>query len=196
MVLLLIRVSPVIHGETPIPRWHRGMAVPAMLQNLTDPVLLTRKSFAGRKGFFFAKSSRSWRSSRLRGESWAGLSPRRREAREENATSKTRQRRRPHIANAVRRRQRRDVQQQARGAVFRRKRRQTDTVAAHARPFDKFSALLTIPSASVELRYPRCWPRGPRARCAGPGRILRACPCPCKAGRQFHSRAGSRRSPA
>src|SRR5437667_2429555 len=58
------------------------MAVPAMLQNLTDPVLLTRKSFAGRKGFFFAKSSRS---SRLRGESWAGLSPRRREAREENA---------------------------------------------------------------------------------------------------------------
>src|SRR5881409_3185665 len=34
-------------------------------------------------------------------ESWAGLSPRRREAREENATSKTRQRRRPHIANAV-----------------------------------------------------------------------------------------------
>src|SRR5881398_2282162 len=51
----------------------------------TDPclsVLLTRKSFAGRKGFFFAKS---WRSSRLRGESWAGLSPRRREARAENA---------------------------------------------------------------------------------------------------------------
>src|SRR5205823_9036275 len=46
---------------------------------------LTEKSFAGRKGFFFAKSSRSWRSSRLRGESWAGLSPRRREAREENA---------------------------------------------------------------------------------------------------------------
>src|SRR5437870_12328891 len=94
----------------------------------TDPclsVILSRKSFAGRKGFFFAKSSRS---SRLRGESWAGLSPRRREAREENATSKTRQRRRPHIANAVRRRQRRDVQQQARGAVFRRKRRQTDTV--------------------------------------------------------------------
>src|SRR5438067_7879664 len=33
-------------------------------------VLLTRKSFAGRKGFFFAKSSRS---SRLSGESWAGL---------------------------------------------------------------------------------------------------------------------------
>src|SRR5213592_3182250 len=51
----------------------------------TDPclsVILSRKSFAGRKGFFFAKSSRS---SRLRGESWAGLSPRRREAREENA---------------------------------------------------------------------------------------------------------------
>src|SRR5438552_3972029 len=71
--------------------------------------------------------------------------------REENATSKTRQRRRPPTANAVRRRQRRDVQQQARGAVFRRRRRQTDTVAAHARPFDKFSAL-TIPSASVELR--------------------------------------------
>src|SRR5436190_2939519 len=131
------------------------MAVPAMLQNLTDPVLLTRKSFAGRKGFFFTKSSRSWRSSRLRGESWAGLSPRRREAREENATSKTRQRRRPHIANAVRRRQRRDVQQQAGGAVFRRRRRQTDTVAAHARPFDKFSALLTIPSASLTIAF-RC----------------------------------------
>src|SRR5437762_9036326 len=51
----------------------------------TDPclsVILSRKSFAGRKGFFFAQSSRS---SRLRGESWAGLSPRRREAREENA---------------------------------------------------------------------------------------------------------------
>src|SRR5436190_16308498 len=51
----------------------------------TDPclsVILSRKSFAGRKGLFFAKSSRS---SRLRGESWAGLSPRRREAREENA---------------------------------------------------------------------------------------------------------------
>src|SRR5437660_12808155 len=51
----------------------------------TDPclsVILSRKSFAGRKGFFFAKSSRS---SRLRGESWAGLSPRRREAREQNA---------------------------------------------------------------------------------------------------------------
>ena len=45
-------------------------------------VSLSRKSFAGREGFFFAKSSRS---SRLRGESWAGLSPRRREAREENA---------------------------------------------------------------------------------------------------------------
>src|SRR6266571_5530280 len=44
-------------------------------------VLLTRKSFAGRRTLF-AKSSRS---SRLRGESWAGLSPRRREAREENA---------------------------------------------------------------------------------------------------------------
>src|SRR5206468_11954712 len=43
---------------------------------------LTRKSFAGRKGFFFAKSSRSLR---LRGESWAGPSPRRRETREENA---------------------------------------------------------------------------------------------------------------
>src|SRR5438046_10313267 len=51
----------------------------------TDPclsVILSRKSFAGREGFFFAKSSRS---SRLRGESWAGLSPRRREAREEKA---------------------------------------------------------------------------------------------------------------
>src|SRR5213594_247826 len=51
----------------------------------TDPclsVILSRKSFAGRKGFFFAKSSRS---SRLRGEPWAGLSPRRREARKENA---------------------------------------------------------------------------------------------------------------
>src|SRR5437762_7490954 len=46
---------------------------------------LTEKSSPGCKGFFFAKSSRSWRSSRLRGESWAGLSPRRREAREENA---------------------------------------------------------------------------------------------------------------
>src|SRR6266508_540777 len=45
-------------------------------------VMPSRKSFAGRKGFFFAKSSRS---SRLRGESWAVLSPRRREAREENA---------------------------------------------------------------------------------------------------------------
>src|SRR5205809_1747767 len=40
-----------------------------------------KKSFAGRKGFFFAESSRS---SRLRGESLSGLSPRRREAREEN----------------------------------------------------------------------------------------------------------------
>src|SRR5436189_2956351 len=106
-------------------------------EDLCSSVLVIRKSFAGRKGFFFAKSSRSWRSSRLRGETWAGLSPRRREAREENATSKTRQRRRAHIANAVRRRQRRDVQQQARGAVFRRRRRPTDTVAAHARPFDK-----------------------------------------------------------
>src|SRR5438552_10670361 len=48
-------------------------------------VILSRKSFAGRKGCFFAKSSRSWRSSRLGGESWAGLSPRRREAREEDA---------------------------------------------------------------------------------------------------------------
>src|SRR5213083_1324002 len=41
--------------------------------------LLTRKSFAGSKGF----SSRNLRA--LRGEPWAGLSPRRREAREENA---------------------------------------------------------------------------------------------------------------
>src|SRR5881396_1766548 len=54
-------------------------------EDLCSSVLVIRKSFAGRKGFFFAKSSRSWRSSRLRGESWAGLSPRRREAREENA---------------------------------------------------------------------------------------------------------------
>jgi len=23
-------------GETPVPRWLRGMAVPAMIQNLTD----------------------------------------------------------------------------------------------------------------------------------------------------------------
>src|SRR5205809_7173827 len=46
---------------------------------------LTEKSSPGCKGFFFARCSRSWRSSRLRGESWAGLSPRRREAREENA---------------------------------------------------------------------------------------------------------------
>src|SRR6266568_8387765 len=46
---------------------------------------LTEKSSPGCKGFFLAKSSRSWRSSRLRGESWAGLSPRRREAREEDA---------------------------------------------------------------------------------------------------------------
>ena len=48
------------------------------------------KILCGRKGFFFAKSSRSWRSSRLRGESWAGLSPRRREAREENANDSIR----------------------------------------------------------------------------------------------------------
>src|SRR6266566_1499007 len=54
-------------------------------EDLCSSVLVIRKSFAGRKGFFFAKSSRSWRSSRLRGESRAGLSPRRREAREENA---------------------------------------------------------------------------------------------------------------
>src|SRR5207249_11743543 len=54
-------------------------------EDLCSSVLVIRKSFAGRKGFFFAKSSRSWRSSRLRGESCAGLSPRRREAREENA---------------------------------------------------------------------------------------------------------------
>jgi len=55
------------------------------MNEITDEhgsVILSRKSFAGRKGFFFAKSSRF---SRLRGESWAGLSPRRREAREENA---------------------------------------------------------------------------------------------------------------
>src|SRR5438034_624015 len=52
------------------------------LLRLGCSVPLTRKSFAGRKGFFFAKSSRS---SRLRGESWAGLSQRRREAREEHA---------------------------------------------------------------------------------------------------------------
>src|SRR5437773_6473897 len=54
-----------------------------VLRRITEhrSVLLSRKSFAGRKGFFFAESSRS---SRLRGESWAGLSPRRREAREEN----------------------------------------------------------------------------------------------------------------
>src|SRR5207247_1300709 len=56
---------------------HRSSLLP-----LGCSVPLTRKSFAGRKGFFFAKSSRS---SRLRGESWAGLSPQRREAREENA---------------------------------------------------------------------------------------------------------------
>src|SRR5881409_3865573 len=49
------------------------------LLRLGCSVLLTRESFPGRKGFFFAKSSR------LRGESWAGLSSRRREAREENA---------------------------------------------------------------------------------------------------------------
>ena len=63
----------------------RSEMTPAELQppkKTRKPVLLTRKCFAGRKGFFFAKSSRS---SRLRGESWAGLSPRRREAREENA---------------------------------------------------------------------------------------------------------------
>src|SRR5205814_8568800 len=50
---------------------------------MTTDLYTSRKTFAGRKGFFFAKSSRSWRSSRLRGESW--VSPRRREAREENA---------------------------------------------------------------------------------------------------------------
>ncbi|PYU88772.1 MAG: hypothetical protein DMG08_24215 [Acidobacteria bacterium] len=36
-------------------------------EDLCSSVLVIRKSFAGRKGFFFAKSSRSWRSSRLRG---------------------------------------------------------------------------------------------------------------------------------
>src|SRR5213593_2456867 len=66
-------ISPRLCGEI---RFGCGYAAPG------SSVLLTRKSFAGRKGFFFAKSSRS---SRLRGESWAGLSPRRREAREENA---------------------------------------------------------------------------------------------------------------
>src|SRR5437762_10466625 len=59
---------------------------------------LTEKSSPGCKGFFFAKSSRSWRSSRLRGESWAGLSPRRREAREENAKDGER----PHNARQSR----------------------------------------------------------------------------------------------
>src|SRR5437899_10475499 len=66
--------------------WHKGVRGLSFFGCGYAPpgssVLLTRKSFAGRKGFFFAKSSRS---SRLRGESWAGLSPRRREAREENA---------------------------------------------------------------------------------------------------------------
>src|SRR6266568_2745089 len=50
---------------------HFPVSAPAFMK-----ALLTRKSFAGRKRFFFAKSSRC---SRLRGESWAGLSPRRRE---------------------------------------------------------------------------------------------------------------------
>ncbi len=52
-------------------RWIRATSVSICI---TNPRILP-----GRKGFFFAKSSR------LRGESWAGLSPRRREAREENA---------------------------------------------------------------------------------------------------------------
>src|SRR5207237_1820 len=66
-----------------------------------------------------------------------------------------RQRRRSHIADAVRRGQRRDVQQQAGAAVFRRKRRQSDILAAHACPFAKFSALFTIPSASLTIAF-RC----------------------------------------
>ena len=45
-------------------------------------VLLTGKSFARRKGIFLREI---FALSRLRGESRAGLSPRRREAREENA---------------------------------------------------------------------------------------------------------------
>src|SRR5205823_9073798 len=131
MVLLLITSEPSHprrDTRATMASWHGR---PGHVTKLDRSCTTNPKILSGRKGFFFTKSSRSWRSSRLRGESWAGLSPRRREAREENATSKTRQRRRPHIANAVRRRQRRDVQQQARGAVFRRRRRQTDTVAAH-----------------------------------------------------------------
>src|SRR5881409_3826595 len=66
--------------------WHKGVHGLSFFGCGYAPpgssVLLTRKSFAGRKRFFFAESSRS---SRLRGESWAGLSPRRREEREENA---------------------------------------------------------------------------------------------------------------
>src|SRR5205809_5951269 len=60
--------------------WHKGVHGLSFFGCGYAPpgssVLLTRKSFAGRKRFFFAESSRS---SRLRGESWAGLSPRRRE---------------------------------------------------------------------------------------------------------------------
>src|SRR5205809_3381260 len=51
--------------------WHKGVHGLSFFGCGYAPpgssVLLTRKSFAGRKRFFFAKSSRS---SRLRGESW------------------------------------------------------------------------------------------------------------------------------
>ena len=67
-----------MEGPTKLLRRHQ----PVLKTTDEHGSVLTRKSFAGRKRFFFAKSSRS---SRLRGESWAGLSLRTREAREENA---------------------------------------------------------------------------------------------------------------
>src|SRR5437016_9008620 len=61
-----------MEGPTKLLRRHQ----PVLKTTDEHGSVLTRKSFAGRKRFFFAKSSRS---SRLRGESGAGLSPRRRE---------------------------------------------------------------------------------------------------------------------